>query len=446
MQDKFVVSSIEKKNKNRKAKPPFITSTMQQEASTKLSFNAKKTMSIAQKLYEGVDIGSETTGLITYMRTDSVRLSDDYVKDAYKYINDTYGKEYVGYVKTSKKKENVQDAHEAIRPTSVYRTPEKMKQYLTNDEYKLYSLIYKRALQSLMADAKVLSTVVIFDNNDYKFKTTGQTILFDGYLKEYKDLEKDEEKEIPKFEEGEIYKTDNIEKEQHFTQPPSRYTEAKLIKEMEDKGIGRPSTYATVVDTIKERGYVKLEDKKFVPTEIGIQTTDKLQEFFSDIINVKYTAEMENDLDKIAEDKMDNIKVLTQFYSSFEPLVEKAFGEMEKESPKETGEICPNCGNSLVVRKGKYGEFVACSNYPNCKYIKKEEKEIKEIMTCPKCGGKIVEKKSKRGKIFYGCDNYPKCKVATWDLPVGEKCPKCGELLVKKKEKIVCTSCNYEKE
>ena len=443
---KFTVQTIEKKNKSRKAKPPFITSTMQQEASTKLSFNAKKTMSIAQKLYEGVDIGSEMTGLITYMRTDSIRLSDDYVKDAYKYINDTYGKEYVGYVKKAKKKENVQDAHEAIRPTSVFRTPEKMKQYLTNDEYKLYSLIYKRALQSLMADAKVLSTVVIFDNNDYKFKTTGQTILFDGYLKEYKDLEKDEEGEIPKFEEGEIYSTDNIEKEQHFTQPPSRYTEAKLIKEMEDKGIGRPSTYATVVDTIKERGYVKLEDKKFVPTEIGIQTTDKLQEFFSDIINVKYTAEMENDLDKIADDKMDNIKVLTMFYSSFEPLVEKAFGEMEKDKPKETGEICPECGSNLVVRKGKYGEFVACSNYPNCKYIKKEEKKIVEIMTCPKCGGKIVEKKSKRGKVFYGCNNYPKCKVATWDLPTGEICPKCGELLVKKKDKITCSSCNYEKE
>ena len=443
---KFTVQTIEKKNKSRKAKPPFITSTMQQEASTKLSFNAKKTMSIAQKLYEGVDIGSEMTGLITYMRTDSIRLSDDYVKDAYKYINDTYGKEYVGYVKKAKKKENVQDAHEAIRPTSVFRTPEKMKQYLTNDEYKLYSLIYKRALQSLMADAKVLSTVVIFDNNDYKFKTTGQTILFDGYLKEYKDLEKDEEGEIPKFEEGEIYSTDNIEKEQHFTQPPSRYTEAKLIKEMEDKGIGRPSTYATVVDTIKERGYVKLEDKKFVPTEIGIQTTDKLQEFFSDIINVKYTAEMENDLDKIADDKMDNIKVLTMFYSSFEPLVEKAFGEMEKDKPKETGEICPECGSNLVVRKGKYGEFVACSNYPNCKYIKKEEKKIVEIMTCPKCGGKIVEKKSKRGKVFYGCNNYPKCKVATWDLPTGEICPKCGELFVKKKDKITCSSCNYEKE
>lgn len=443
--DTFTVENIEKKNKNRKAKPPFITSTMQQEASTRLSFNAKKTMSIAQKLYEGIDIGSETVGLITYMRTDSIRLSDDYVNEAYKYINDTYGKEYVGYVKKTKKKENVQDAHEAIRPTSVFRTPEKMKPYLSNDEYKLYSLIYKRALQSLMADAKVVGTTVIFDNNNYKFKTTGQTIIFDGYLKEYKDIDKDEDGEIPKFNEGEKYKTNDVEKEQHFTQPPSRYTEAKLIKEMEDKGIGRPSTYATVVDTIKERGYVTLQDKKFVPTEIGIQTTDKLQEFFSGIINVKYTAEMETDLDKIAENNIDNIKVLTDFYDGFEPLVEKAFGQMEKQKPVETGEMCPNCGNALVIRKGKYGEFTACSNYPECKYIKKEEKDIKEIMKCPVCGGTIVEKTSKRGKAFYGCNNYPKCKVATWDMPTGEICPKCGNLLVNKKDKVICCSCSFEK-
>lgn len=443
--DTFVVESIDKKNKNRKAKPPFITSTMQQEASTRLSFNAKKTMSIAQKLYEGIDIGSETTGLITYMRTDSIRLSDEYIKAAYKYINDNYGKEYVGYVKTTKKKDNVQDAHEAIRPTSVERTPEMMKPYLSNDEYKLYSLIYKRALQSLMADAKVMGTVVVLNNNDYKFKTTGQTIIFDGYLKEYKDFDKDEEGEIPNFTLNEVCKTNDIEKEQHFTQPPARYTEAKLIKEMEDKGIGRPSTYATVVDTIKERGYVNIQDKKFVPTTVGIEITDKLQEFFSDIINVKYTASMETDLDKIADNEVDNIKVLSEFYDGFEPLVEKAFGEMEKEKPKETGEVCPCCGSPLVIRKGRYGEFTACSNYPNCKYIKKDVKEVKEIMKCPKCGGMIIEKRSKRGKAFYGCNNYPKCKVATWDIPTGDICPNCNELLVNKKNKVVCSSCNYEK-
>ncbi len=441
----FKVLSIEQKEKNKKAKPPFITSTMQQDASNKLGFNAKKTMSLAQKLYEGIDIGSETVGLITYMRTDSIRLSDQYIKEGYKYINDTYGKEYVGYVKTTKKKDNVQDAHEAIRPTSVFRTPEKMKEFLTKDEFKLYELIYYRALASIMADAKVNATTIILRNNDYDFKATGQVLIYDGYLKVYKEFENSEDKILPKLSENEILNALEINKEQHFTQPPARYTEAKLIKEMEELGIGRPSTYATVIDTIKEREYVDLVDKKFVPTKVGIETTDKLQEFFSGIINVEYTANMESDLDKIAEEKEDNIKVLHEFYDSFEPLVKKAFGEMEKNAPEQTGENCPECGNPLVIRKGKYGEFTACSNYPTCKYIKKEEKEINEIVKCPECGGMIVEKKSKRGKVFYGCNNYPKCKVATWDIPTGEKCPKCGKLLVQKNNKIKCSECDFEK-
>ena len=400
----FIVKSIEEKKKSKKAKPPFITSTLQQEASTKLNFNAKKTMSLAQKLYEGIDIETDTVGLITYMRTDSVRLSDDYIKEAYKYINDTYGKEYVGYVKTTKKKDNVQDAHEGIRPTSVLRTPEKMKKFLTADEYKLYELIYCRTLASVMADAKVNGTTIILNNNDYSFKATGQTLIYDGYLKVYKDFEKSEDKILPVLKEGDVLNANSIEKEQHFTQPPARYTEAKLIKEMEELGIGRPSTYATVIDTIKEREYVTLEDKKFVPTEMGMETTDKLQEFFSGIINVEYTANMENDLDKIAEANEDNVKVLHDFYDSFEPLVKKAFGEMEKKGPEETGELCPDCGSPLVIRKGRYGEFIACSNYPECKHIKKEEKQIKEIVKCPKCNvGMMVEKTSKKGTIFYGC-------------------------------------------
>ena len=443
--DKFTVSSITKKEKAKKAKPPYITSTLQQEASTKLNFPAKKTMSIAQKLYEGIDIGTETTGLITYMRTDSIRLSDTYIKDAYKYINDNFGKEYIGYVKKIKKTENVQDAHEAIRPTSVFRTPNDMKQYLTNDEFKLYELIYYRTLASLMADAKVNSTVMILDNNNYNFKATGQTLIYDGYLKVYKKFEKSEDKILPVLNENDTVTTDKIEKEQHFTEPPARYTEAKLIKEMEELGIGRPSTYATVIDTIKTRGYVTLDDKKFVPTEIGIETTDKLQEFFSDIINVDYTANMETDLDKIADAKEDNIKVLHAFYDSFEPLVKKAFGEMEKKSPEATGESCPLCGSPLVLRKGKYGTFTACSNYPECKYIKKEQKEVKEIAKCPKCGGMIVERKSKKGKVFYGCNNFPKCKTATWDIPTGELCPNCGDLLVEKEGHIKCNSCEYVK-
>ena len=443
LDNKFIVSSILEKEKLKKAKPPFITSTLQQDASNKLNFNAKKTMSLAQKLYEGIDIGSDTVGLITYMRTDSIRLSDDYVNEAYKYINDVYGKEYVGYIKKAKKKENVQDAHEAIRPTSVFRTPEKMKPYLTNDLYKLYELIYYRTLASLMADAKVNSTSVILDNNDYQFKATGQVLIYDGYLKVYKEFERSEDKALPVLKANDNLTANSIEKEQHFTQPPSRYTEAKLIKEMEDLGIGRPSTYATVIDTLKERDYVKLEDKKFIPTEMGIETTDKLQEFFSDIINVEYTANMETDLDKIADEKQDYIKVLHNFYDSFEPLVKKAFSEMEKKAPEETGDLCPECGSPLVIRNGKYGEFIACSNYPNCKYIKKEEKEVKEITKCPKCNGMIVEKVSKKGKVFYGCNNYPKCKVATWDIPTGDTCPNCHELLVNHNGTIKCSNCDY---
>ena len=445
--DTYHLEKQEEKLKNKKSKPPFITSTLQQEASTKLGFPAKKTMSLAQKLYEGIDLGSETVGLITYMRTDSVRLSDEFIEASKNYIEKNYGKDYVGYTKQAKSKENVQDAHEAIRPTSILRTPSSVKEYLSNDEFKLYRIIYYRALASIMADAKVNQTTVVFNNQDYLFKTTGQVLVFDGYLKVYADYESSEDKVLPEFTD-ENYITNDVEKKQHFTSPPSRYTEAKLIQEMEKLGIGRPSTYATIISNIKDRGYVNLEDKKFVPTDVGVEVTDKLQEFFSDIINVEYTANMENDLDKIATHSMNNIKVLTDFYQKFDPILQKAFGEMEKAKPQETGEVCPECGSPLVIRKGRYGEFTACSNYPTCKYIKKEEKQVKELMTCPICKtGKIVEKKTKRGKIFYGCNNYPKCKTATWDIPTGEICPECGNLLVEKNNNIKCSNanCKYEK-
>lgn len=441
----YTVESIEKKERARKSKAPFITSTLQQEASTKLGFPAKKTMSIAQKLYEGIDLGNETVGLITYMRTDSIRLSDDFVRPAMKFIEENYGKKYLGHVKHSKKKDNVQDAHEGIRPTSVLREPLKIKQYLSNDEFKLYSLIYKRTLASLMADACVNQTTIIFDNNDYKFKTVGSILIFDGYLKIYKDYESNEDKILPEIGDNEIAITNNVDCSQHFTKPPARYTEAKLIKTLEELGIGRPSTYATIIDTIKSRDYVTLEEKKFKPTEIGIETTDKLQEFFSDLINTDYTRDMETDLDEIADGKLVWNEVLKKFYDLFEPRVKDAFSDMEKKAPKETGEICPECGNKLVVRKGRYGEFVACSNYPECKYIKKEEVKEEEVCDCPNCGGKIIEKKSRRGKVFYGCNNYPKCKTAFWDKPTGEVCPECGKLLLEKKDKIKCSECDYEK-
>ena len=442
----FTIEDVSKKSKNKKAKPAYITSTMQQDASNKLGFNAKKTMSIAQKLYEGIELENETTGLITYMRTDSIRLSDEFIKSTYGFIKGHFGEDYVGYVKTTKKKDNVQDAHEAIRPTSINRTPESIKMYLTNDEYKLYKLIYERALASLMSDAKTLNTTVILDNNNYQFKATGQIITFDGYLKVYSEDTTDTI--LPAFDtyKSKVIVAKDITSDQHFTKPPARYTEAKLIKEMEELGIGRPSTYATTMDTLKNRGYVNIVDKKFIPTEIGFQITDKLQECFSNLINVEYTANMETDLDKIAEGKKVWYKVLQKFYDEFEPQVREAFDKLPKKEVVKTGEDCPECGSPLVIRKGRYGEFIACSNYPKCKYIKQEIKEDNEIIDCPNCSGKIVEKRSRRGKVFYGCNNYPECKTAYWDKPINDKCPKCNNVLTIKGKKIKCTNCDYEKE
>ncbi len=441
----FKIESVEEKEKKKESKYPYITSTLQQDASNKFGMSSKKTMMIAQKLYEGIELEDETVGLITYMRTDSVRFSDEFIKSTYKFIETKYGHEYVGHVKKAKKTENVQDAHEAIRPTSIERTPELVKPYLTNDEYKIYRLIYFRALASLMKEASVKATTIILDNNNYQFKATGQVITFDGYLKVYAEYEESEDKILPSFEgnKSNVLVSTDITKEQHFTKPPARYTEAKLIKEMEELGIGRPSTYATIMETLRTRGYTKLEDKKFVPTEIGFEITDKLQEFFNHIINVEYTANMEKNLDEIAEGKIDYKKTLKEFYNDFEPSVKEAFSEMEKKEPEKTGEDCPECGSPLVIRKGKYGEFTACSNYPTCKYIKQEKKEIVEICDCPSCDGKIVEKKSHKGKVFYGCNNYPKCKTAYWDKPTGDTC-ECGGMILEKKDKKYCSECKKD--
>ena len=444
LSNEYKIKDIKEKDVKTASKPVFKTSTLQQVAGNKINFTAKKTMSVAQKLYEGINIGSETTGLITYMRTDSERMSPIFINDTFKYIEDTYGKDYVGFVKKQKANENMQDAHEGIRPTDIRRTPESIKKYLTPDEYKLYNLIYKRALASLMAPSVSLSTTVLLDNNNYEFKATGSVIKFDGYLKIY-DLDDEEDNKLPKMNVNDVCETSDVEKKQHFTEPPARYTEASLIKEMESLGIGRPSTYATIVTTIKDRDYVVLDKKKFVPTELGFETNDKLQEFFQNIINVEYTATMEEDLDEIALGNLDNIKTLKEFWNEFEPLVEDAFKDMEKTKAKETGDVCPNCGSAMVLRKGKYGEFEACSNYPTCKYIKPTERKIVEICKCNKCDGMIVEKKTKRGKVFYGCNNYPKCDAAYWDTPTGESCPNCGSMLTEKGKKIKCSSCDYEK-
>jgi len=443
----FKIASVEEKEKLKKPKDPFRTSTLQQMAANRLNFSSSKTMQIAQKLYEGMNIGSETVGLITYMRTDSTRLSDVFVTDTKKYIKGKFGEEYVGNVKASKEPKGAQDAHEAIRPTSITRTPESIKEYLSNDEYKLYRLIYIRSLAYLMSSAKTLATTVNLENNGYMFKATGSVLKFDGYLKVYSEYEDSEDILLPDFKnyKSDVIVASIIEKFQHFTKPAPRYTESSLIKEMESLGIGRPSTYATIMKTIKDRGYVTIDDKKFYPTEIGFETTDKLQEFFSDIVNVEYTANMETELDEIADDKINNIEVLTKFYDEFAPLVEKAFKEMEKKEPEKTGEVCPECGSELVIRTGRFGEFVACSNYPTCKYIKKEEKEVKIIAKCPKCEHDIVARHTKKGKVFYGCSNYPKCNYATWYEPTGENCPNCNNLLVNKNKSTICEECDYTK-
>lgn len=442
----FTIKKVEEKEKKRSAKEVFKTSTLQQACSNKLGFAASKTMKIAQKLYEGIELEDGFHGLITYMRTDSVRLSDEFTSASFAYINSKFGKDYVGYVKKGKKTENVQDAHEGIRPTNINYEPDKIKKYLAPDEYKLYRIIYYRALASLMADAKFNSTTVLLDNNDYGFKATGSVLTFDGYLKVYGDYEDQEDTILPDFKnyKSGIILSDTITKTQHFTKPPARFTESSLIKELESLGIGRPSTYATIISTIKDRGYVTLEDKKFVPTEVGFETTDKLQEFFSSIVNVKYTANMEKDLDEIAEGNEDYKKMLKEFYDNFAPLVDNAFKNMEKKKPEETGEKCPECGSPLVIRKGKYGQFTACSNYPTCKYIKKENKQTEKeiICKCPKCEGNIIVRKTKKGKEFYGCDNFPKCKYASWYKPTGDKCPKCNDLLVIKNGEVICPTCD----
>ena len=394
---------------------------------------------IAQKLYEGIALEDETVGLITYMRTDSTRLSDLFVESAIEYIKEKYGQNYVGKVKVSKKKENVQDAHEGIRPTSAMRTPESVKEYLSADEFKLYSLIYARALASLMAPSRFDATSVVLENNNYYFNASGSVLKFDGYLRLYSPYEKQKDEILPELTEQEILESQNIEKTQHFTKPPARYSEAKLIKEMEELGIGRPSTYAMIIDTIQTRGYVELVDKTFKPTESGILTSDRLTQFFNDIINVEYTAQMEKELDDIAEGQDDYFDAIDTFIKKFQPLLDEANEKMEVISPKKTGEKCPECGHDLVERHGRYGKFIACENYPECKYIKKEKVEPEFTgENCPKCGSPMVFKTGRYGK-FEACSNYPQCKYIknskkkAEPVMTDEVCPNCGSPVVIKK-------------
>ena len=419
-QGDFIVSAIRSSRRNRSPRPPFITSTLQQEASTKLSFSAKRTMSIAQKLYEGIDVGNGEEGLITYMRTDSTRLSDVFVSAARTQITERSGKEYLGTY-TVRNDEGAQDAHEAIRPTNLAYTPERVKEYLSSEQYRLYRMIYARAVASLMAPATYNQLSISLERNGCVFSATGSTLDFDGYLKVYGDYDSSKDVILPLLSEGEVLKDAVITPNQHFTEPPSRYTEAKLIKALEEDGIGRPSTYAMIIDTIQIRGYVTLDrvseksrTKVFRPTDQGILTTEKLDEYFSSIINVDYTAQMEQTLDEIAEGKQEEVTTLRDFYDRFTPLLDKAYQDMEKIAPEKTGETCPECGGDLVYRNGRFGRFISCSNFPKCKYTAQMEKEGKEKpeptgKMCPECGSELLKRKSRFGSFFLGCSGFPKC-------------------------------------
>jgi len=451
----FVVKSIKKKERKRKPLAPLITSTLQQEASKRFNFSAKKTMLIAQQLYEGIDLGGKegTVGLITYIRTDSTKISDEAVSSCRAYIADKFGEEFVPEkpnVFPSRK--GAQEAHEAIRPTSVSRDPDSIKSALTKDQLKIYRLIWERFVSSQMKPAVFDVTDVEIAAGSYLFKATGSIIRFSGFLKVYSNTDdlKGAETILPELSEGEILEVKQLEPKQHFTQPPPRYTEASLVKTLEELGIGRPSTYAPIIDTIITRGYVVKEDKYFVPTELGAVVTDLLEKYFSDILDVEFTAAMEENLDKIEEGEQEWKKVVEQFYKPFKEILEKAEEEVGKIDVEEevTDKVCEKCGRNLVVKYGRYGKFLACPGYPECTNTKPFLETVG--VKCPECGGEIVVRRSKRGRKFYGCENFPKCEFISWHKPTEKNCPQCNSKLVekgtKKNRRIVCSNqnCPYE--
>ncbi|QJC88626.1 type I DNA topoisomerase [Bacillus inaquosorum] len=455
--NKYTVEKVTKKERKRNPALPFTTSTLQQEAARKLNFRAKKTMMIAQQLYEGIDLGREgTVGLITYMRTDSTRISNTAVDEAAAFIDQAYGKEFLGGKrKPAKKNENAQDAHEAIRPTSVLRKPSELKAVLGRDQMRLYKLIWERFVASQMAPAVLDTMSVDLTNNGLTFRANGSKVKFYGFMKVYVEGKDDqmEEKDrmLPDLQEGDTVLKKDIEPEQHFTQPPPRYTEARLVKTLEELGIGRPSTYAPTLDTIQRRGYVGLDNKRFVPTELGQIVLDLIMEFFPEIINVEFTAKMEKDLDHVEEGNTEWVKIIDNFYTDFEKRVKKAEAEMKEVEiePEYAGEDCELCSSPMVYKMGRYGKFLACSNFPDCRNTKPIVKQIG--VKCPSCGeGNIVERKSKKKRVFYGCDRYPDCEFVSWDKPIERKCPKCGKMLVEKKLKkgiqVQCVECDYKEE
>ena len=453
----FTVAKIKKGSRRKSPAPPFSTSTMQQEASRKLGFQARRTMKAAQELYEGVEIeGQGAVGLITYMRTDSLRLSEDAVKEAAEYIRERWGDRYVpDKPRQYKTRAGAQDGHEAIRPTNVRLTPDEVKSSLTGDQYKLYKLIWERFVACQMSNCLQSTTQADITANGYLFKASGYTVTFDGFTVLYVEG-KDEESEVtgalPVLEQDMPLRKKELAGNQHFTQPPARYTEASLIKALEENGIGRPSTYAATISTITGREYVVREGKAFKPTELGEVSTQLMKERFPKIVNVKFTAQVESDLDKVQSGEENWVETLHKFYDDFDKTLQKAKKEMEgvKITLKEdqTDLICEKCGRPMVVKFGRYGKFIACSGYPECKNIKKIVHETGA--ECPKCGGKVVVKKSKRGRVFYGCSEYPNCDFVSWDEPTMEKCPRCGKTLLKKKGKhpkfyCITPDCGYEK-
>lgn len=438
--DAFLVNEVKKGVRRRNPYPPYTTSTMQQDASKKLGFTTKKTMIVAQQLYEGTDIkGEGSLGLITYMRTDSTRISNEAIVAAKKYISENYGKEYSngGRDYNKKKSKDSQDAHEAIRPTSVFRNPKDIEESLTKDQFKLYKLIWERFVSSQMAQAKYDTLSVSILNKDLLFRTNGSILVFPGFLKVYTSADEEEkDNRLPNLLVGDTLKLRDILPKQHFTQPPPRYTEPSLIKTMEELGIGRPSTYAPTIATILARNYVELEKRVFFPTDLGILVNELLKEYFSNIVNEEFTAELEDKLDEVADGDLEWRSVVDDFYVDFAGFLSKAEEEIAKIEIEDevTDEICEKCGKNMVIKSGRFGRFLACPGYPECKNTKPILDKID--VKCPKCDeGEVVRKKSKRGRVFYGCSIYPKCDFVSWDEPMNEKCPNCKEHMVIKRSK-----------
>lgn len=451
--DDFLVSKVEKKERRRNAPLPYTTSSLQQDAANKINFRTRKTMMVAQQLYEGIHLGENgTQGLITYMRTDSTRISPVAQNDAAQFISNRFGANYSKHGNRVKNTSGAQDAHEAIRPSSVNHTPEAIAKYLNKDQLKLYTLIWNRFVASQMTAAVFDTVKVNLEQNGVLFVANGSQMKFDGYMAVYNDSDKN--KMLPEMEEGETVKKVSTSPEQHFTQPPARYSEATLIKTLEENGVGRPSTYAPTLEVIQRRYYVKLSAKRFEPTELGEIVNKLIVEFFPDIVDVAFTAEMEGKLDQVEIGEEEWQHVIDQFYQPFVKELNKAESEIEKIQIKDepAGFDCDVCGHSMVIKLGRFGKFYACSNFPECRNTKAITKEIG--VTCPICHkGQVIERKTKRNRIFYGCDRYPECDFTSWDLPVGRDCPKSGDYLVEKKvrgggKQVVCSNetCDYKEE